>query len=302
MLKSSTVTIACVLCVGSAPERYLEAALASIAAAVDVLAVNDNSGLARSENRAVLEASALAARGALRVSAHPFCDFADMRNRAYAQLRDLATPPAWVLFLDADEVHGEQLRYVAREILPRADPAVGEVDAYTYHFWGTHHWITDIARRLVFFRYDPAIVWVGSVHEKPRGIGGRALVLPYTYHHYGNVVPPAMLARKHQQYFGLGNKVPRPPQPEDATPEIYLAKASDVRPYRCRHPAAARATLERLEAEYETEFAALDAELARRRSVTARARSGLHAFNETVRVELRRAQRPFIYPLPSRAR
>ncbi|MDQ2908386.1 MAG: hypothetical protein M3R44_03435 [Candidatus Eremiobacteraeota bacterium] len=302
MLKSSTVTIACVLCVGAARERYLEAALASIADAVDVLAVNDNSGLVRSENRVVLEDSALAARGALRVAAHPFVDFADMRNRAFAQLRELAKPPDWVLFLDADEVHGQQLRYVARKILPRVDLAVGEVDAYTYHFWGTHRWITDVARRLVFFRYDPAIVWTGRVHEKALGIGGRALVLPYTYHHYGNVVPPATLARKHQQYFALGNKVPRPPQPKEATADVYVAKAREVRPYRGAHPTAVRATLERLRAEYGLEFAALDAALTAARGPHSRARGGLHAFNEALRVELRRVQRPFVYPLPSRAR
>jgi len=302
MLKSSTITVACVLCVGAAPELYLTAALRAIADAVDVLVVNDNSGVPCSENRAVLAASTFAARNALCLEAHPFVDFADMRNRAFAQLGALASPPDWVLFLDADEVHGEQMRYIAREILPRIPPAVGEVDAYTYHFFGTYRWITDVARRSVFFRYHPDIRWVNRLHEKVVGVRGRALVLPYTYHHYGNVVPPALLARKHQQYFALGNRVPRPPEPATATPEIYLRNAAAVRPYHSGHPQAARPTLARLEAQFAHEFAALDTEFSARRGAATRAIGALHALNEGLRVQLRRVERPLIYRLPTRAR
>ena len=117
MSKSSTVTIACLLCVGAAPEPYLGSLLASLDHAVDLLAVNDNSGLPRSENVSPLEASGLARRGALSIARHPFVDFADMRNRAYAALLALERPPDWVLFADADEVHGEQIRYLARDVL-----------------------------------------------------------------------------------------------------------------------------------------------------------------------------------------
>ncbi len=302
MLKSSTVTIACVLCVGAAPELYLTAALGAIADAVDVLVVNDNSGVTDSENRAILAQSAFAARDALYVEAHPFVDFADMRNRVFAQLGALASAPDWVLFLDADEVHGEQMRHIAREILPRVPFAVGEVDAYTYHFFGTYRWITDVARRSVFFRYHPDIHWVNRLHEKVVGSSGRTLVLPYIYHHYGNVVPPALLARKHQQYFALGNRVPQPPEPDTATPEIYLAKAAALRPYHSRHPRAARPTLARLEAQFAREFAALDSEFSARRGTVVRAVGALHALNEGLRVQLRRVERPLIYRLPSRAR
>jgi hypothetical protein len=302
MLKNSTVTIACVLCVGAAPELYLEAALASISDAVDVLVVNDNSGLACSANRAVLETSAFAARNALHVQAHPFVDFADMRNRAFAQLRALESPPDWVLFLDADEVHGEQVRYIACELLPRIPLAVGEVDAYTYHFFGTYRWITDVARRSVFFRYHPQLRWENAIHERARGVRGRTLVLPYTYHHYGNVAPPAMLARKHQQYFALGNRVPRPPEPDAATPDIYLSKMRSVRPYRGPHPMTVRSTLRRIEARLAADFARIDAGFYAARDPVIRAESTLRALNETLRVELRRAQQPLLYRRASRAR
>jgi len=302
MSKSSTVTVACALCVGSARELYLGAALEAIAGAVDVLTVNDNSGLARSANVEVLEASAFAARGALHVGSHPFIDFADMRNRAFAQLRALPEPPDWVLFLDADEIHGEQVRYVAREILPRLPRSVGNVDAYTYHFFGTYGWITDVARRFVFYRYAPGLHWVNAVHEKIQGHSGTALVLPYVYHHYGNVLPPAMLARKHGRYFELGNPVPQPPGEGEATLDIYLANAAGVRPYRRAHPAIARPTLARLGAEFALEFAALDDGFRARRGPRERVAGALRETVEDLRVQLRRLEHPGLYRAPSSAR
>jgi hypothetical protein len=302
MSNTSTITVACALCVGSARELYLGAALASIADAVDVLVVNDNATLARGENVATLEASAFAARGALRVARTTFVDFADMRNRAFALLGALDAPPDWVLFLDADEVHGDQLRFVTRELLPRLASDVGHVDAYTYHFFGTFGWITDVARRFVLYRYDPALRWENAVHEKIVGVRGRALVIPYTYHHYGNVLPPAMLAAKHHRYYALGNPVPRPPSVDEADLGVYLAKAPDVRPYRCAHPAAARATLAALERAFAEDFAALDAGFRARRTLGVRAAAALRAVNETLRVELRRVEHPFAYRGATRAR
>jgi hypothetical protein len=302
MSNTSTTTIACALCVGATAEPYLAAALDAVKDAVDVLCVNDNSGLARSPNVATLEASAFAARGALHVRAHPFVDFADMRNRAFAQLRDLPVPPDWVLFLDADEVHGEQIRYVAREILPHLGTTIGNLDAYTYHFWGTPRWITDVARRFVFYRYAPDLAWTNAVHEKIVNLRGGSLVIPYAYHHYGNVLPPALLARKHVRYFELGNRVPRPPSEAEASEAMYLAKARDLRPYGAAHPRAVRATLAALDAGNSGAFARLDREIAARRSAFDRLGASLRGLNETLRVELRRVEHPLAYRAATRAR
>jgi hypothetical protein len=302
MSKSSTITIACALCVGATPEPYLAATLASIAPAVDELVVNDNSGVVRSANAATLERSAFAARGTLRVGRHPFVDFADMRNRAFGELAALARPPDWVLFLDADEVHGEQIRYIAREILPRLTAATGTVDAYTYHFFGTHRWITDVARRFIFYRYRPNLRWVNRVHERIEGVVGNALVLPYAYHHYGNVVPYPLLARKHTQYFALGNAVPRPPTEFEATPDIFLAKARDVRPYTAPHPLAARPTLAALEGSLRDDFAVLDAGFRAAQTPLHRSAGSLRGTLELARIELRRLEHPFVYRAPTRAR
>jgi hypothetical protein len=306
MSNNSTVTIACALCVGAARELYLGAALEAIAPVVDILVVNDNSGEARSANLATLEGSAFAARGALRVRSNPFVDFADMRNRAFAGLRELSAPPDWVLFLDADEVHGPELPYIAREILPRLGPEVAQLDGYTYHFFGTFGWITDIARRMMFFRYSPRLRWTDPVHEKLVGLEGKTVVIPYVYYHYGNVLPPRMLAEKHLRYFALGNKVPRPPDADEADAEVYLAKADDVRPFRGLQPPAARATLAELESAYAGDLAALDAALRARRNLKATVVSTFRAANESLRVKLRHAERPGFFsphsttgPLPS---
>ena len=261
---------------------------------VDALVVNDNSGQERNPNVATLAASALAARDALHVERHPFVDFADMRNRAFAALRSLPEAPDWVLFLDADEVHGPELPYIAREILPRLGPGVARLDGYTYHFFGTFGWLTDVARRMMFFRYAPELHWVNPVHEKLVGLSGKTVVIPYVYYHYGNVLPPRMLAEKHLRYFALGNKVPRPPDAEEADAEVYLAKAAELRPFRGAHPPAARATVAALMAQSGAELAALDAALRGRRSRRARLASLLRATNEGLRVKLRHLERPWI--------
>jgi len=296
MSNTSTVTVACVLCVGSAREPYLEAMLASIAGAVDVLVVNDNSALARSDNVATLESSELATRGALQIHRNPFLDFADMRNRAFAPLLALERPPDWVMFIDADEVHGAQVRYIAREILPRLGPETGSVDGYTHHFYGTFGWITDVARRLAFYRFSRGIGWTNPIHEKIVGLEGRALVLPYIYHHYGNVLPPQALLEKHVRYYELGNAVRGA---EVDSPEVYLENAARVRPFRGRHPRAARATLAALEQERAAEFAVIDAGFRAGRNLRVRTASALRAFNEALRVQLRRIEHPGLFRAPT---
>jgi hypothetical protein len=302
MSKSSTITIACALCVGAAREPYLGAAVAAIAEAVDVLVVNDNSGLAQSDNLATLETSAFAARGALHVTRNPFVDFADMRNRAFAAVRALERAPDWMLFLDADEVHGAQVRYIAREILPRLGAGVGNVDAYTYHLYGSYRWMTDVARRFCFYRYSPQLRWRNAVHEKIEGLRGSSLTLPYVYHHYGNVVPPALLAGKYGRYYALGNPVPQPPAPADASVEMFLRRAGDVRPFAGSHPAVVRPTLAALEREFAETFALIDAGFRARRSLAMRTAATARGAGEALRVQLRRAEHPLMYRDASRAR
>ena len=276
--------------------------LASIAGIVDFLVVNDNSGLERSENVAVLEASAFARVGRLQIVRRPFAGFATMRNDAFAPLLALPRPPEWLLFIDADEVHGEQIARIAREVLPRLGPGVAQLDGYTYHFYGTYRWITDVARRMMFYRFSPGLHWVNDVHEKLAGLRGSAVVLPYVYHHYGNVQLPSRYAEKNLVYYEFGNATPRPPDPHAATLEVYLAKAGSVRPYHGTHPRAAQAILAELESENRELFAELDAAFTARRTPAVRRRGALAELGETLRVRLRSLQHPGLYRGPLSAR
>ena len=199
---------------------------------VDQLVVNDNSGLESGPNRDALEASAFARRGTLRIERHPFVDFADMRNRAFAALAQLPVRPGLgaVLGCRRSPRSGVALRRTRNLAAPPR--SVAQLDGYTYHFFGTFGWISDVARRMMFFRYDPGLRWVNPVHEKLTGLSGKTVVIPYVYYHYGNVLPPPMLAAKHLRYYALGNKVPRPPDVEDADSAVYLAKAGELRAFR----------------------------------------------------------------------
>lgn len=255
-----------------------------------MLVVNDNAPSENGPNAAVLRASAFARRGALHIERHPFVDFADMRNRAFAALAALDPRPDWVMWLDADEVHGERVRAIARGILPTLDSSVGSVDCYTYHFFGTFDWITDVARRFAFYRYDPSLRWVNPIHEKIVGLSGRAIVLPYIYYHYGNVAAAPLLADKYARYHALGNPVPPREDPESI--DIYLEKISAVRPFRGEHPSAARATLAAMRAELGPMFAAIDAAYRAGRTPSMRARAALRGLNEAARVGLRRLEHP----------
>jgi hypothetical protein len=293
--------IACALCIGANPEPYLEATLAAAAPAVDLLVVNDNSGLDDSPNRAIVERSTLAQAGKAHVFRHEFRGFDAMRNDAHADLAGLAQPD-WVLFLDADEVHGTQLATIAAEVLPKLPAGVAQLDGYTYHFWGSFRWISDVARRMMFYRFDPALRWEHAVHEKLTGLRGGATVIPYVYHHYGNVLPPSLLAAKHGRYYEYGNAVPRPPSPGEASPQIYIERAGDVRPFRGRHPAAAAAAIARAEREFAPFLTAVDEGIARRRTPADRLRSTAAELNESLRVNLRALEHPGLYRAPRDAR
>jgi hypothetical protein len=136
--------------------------------------------------------------------------------------------------------------------------------------------------------------WENAVHEKIVGLRGTALVLPYVYHHYGNVAPPALLARKHGAYYALGNRVPQPVSEAAATIDVYLEKAADVRRYRGSHPALVRPTLAAIASSSRDRFEAIDAGFARAQP-SRRACSALRSLNETLRVELRRVEHPWLY-------
>ena len=285
--------LACALCLGSSPEPYLEATLASIAPVVDVLVVNDNAAPHPNPNLPILEASPFARDGRLAIVRTTFVDFATMRNDAFAALAARATPD-WVLWLDADEVHGEQLVALARNLLPRLGSEYGSVDAYTDHFIGSFAWISDLARRFCAYRFDPGLRWKNRVHEKLEGLRGRALVLPYRYAHYGNVLPPPLYAAKDLRYLALGNVVDYAPPPvEEANlSNVYGRKGRRARRFRGVHPSAARRLLARLEGEWSDAFAQIDALFERAQTPRDRVENALRAALEETCCRLRYLEHP----------
>lgn len=289
--------LACALCVGSSPEPYLEATLASVAPVVDLLVVNENSGLERGPNLGTLERSEFARDGRLHVIRTQFTDFATMRNDAFAALAARAQPD-WVLWLDADEVHADGIVTLARDLLPRLGPKYGSVDGYTDHFLGSFSWISDVARRFCAYRFDPALRWRNAIHEKVDGLRGGSLVVPYRYAHYGNVLPPALYARKDLRYLELGNVVDyAPPAVESATLEnVYGRKGRGARRFRGRHPAAGLELLERLSREWSDAFARIDALFTARQTPADRLANALRAGIEESRLRLRHLEHPGMWP------
>ncbi len=266
----------------------MEATLASIASVVDLLVVNDNAGNAINPNIPALTASEIAKAGRLRMIQTTFVDFATMRNDAFAALARSATPD-WVLWLDADEVHGEGIATLTRGLLPRLGAEYGSVDAYTDHFLGSFSWISDVARRFCAYRFDPALRWRNAVHEKIDGLRGKSLILPYRYAHYGNVLPPALYAVKDQRYLALGNVVDYdPPSPERATlANVYGRKGKSARRFRGEHPLAARPLLARLEREWAHAFAEIDRLFTAEQTLRDRVENAIRGTIEETRIRLR---------------
>jgi len=290
--------IACALCIGSSPEPYLEATLASIASVVDLLIVNDNAGPLVNPNIATLTASDLAKTGRLRVIQTTFVDFATMRNDAFTALSQNAAPD-WVLWLDADEVHDDGIVGLVRGLLPKLGSDYGSVDGYTNHFLGSFSWISDVARRFCAYRFDPGLRWRNSVHEKVEGLRGKQLVLPYRYAHYGNVLPPALYAVKDRRYLELGNIVDYdPPLPEAATLEnVYGRKGRSARRFRGRHPSAARTLIARLEREWANTFEEVDRLFNAEQTPRDRIANAVRGAIEEARIKLRRVEHPnFVIP------
>lgn len=294
--------VACCLSLGAAPEPYLGAFLRSIEPAIDALAVNDNSGLERNPNADVLLRSRFARQGSLAIVRTRFDGFAKMRADALAAAARLSMRPEWILYADADEVHGTQLRVIVRDVLPSLSNEVGFVDAYIEHLFGTFGWSTDVGRRITFFRYGLEVRWNNLVHERMVRTPGRTtIVLPYVYNHYGNVAALASYAAKNDLYERLAaraGETVRHREPDAVQAEMIAM----VRPYRRRHPLAVLKTIEHMRRDDAERLAQTEYVIRSSRTPLRVLRGSYHALNDAVRVRLRRLERLGRYRFPASAR
>ena len=256
----SAMRLAAHLIVGSREEPFLPALLESVAGSVDALIVNDNSG-AVSPHETALQQSWFGRNERLFVDRAPFTDFSAARNRCLDQHARLGAG-GWVAFVDADDVHDEAFRRVARNV--EAVPAsIDYVDGYTRHFFQSFDLYMSVERRMAFFRFNSGLRWEGSVHEELRGLHGGRLALPYVYAHYGHMLPPRRYAEKGRQYVSLGQIGYTIPENElDSIDPAHYFREYWPRAlnFTGQHPPAARAAVaafEREHAEQQARSAAL---------------------------------------------
>lgn len=241
--------IAAHVILGAREEPFLPAMLDSIAQTATLLIVNDNSPGA-SPHAAALAASPFGRGGRAIVDRTPFSGFADARN-VCLRLHAEHAAGAWVAFVDADEVHGEPLARIARQ-LKYVPPAFDFIDGYTWHFFGSFDYYTSIERRMMFFRFRPILRWEGNVHEVLTGLDGRRIALPYVYAHYGHTLEPRRHAEKGRHYSSLGapGNVLEEHELDGFDVASYFAPVYPrLLRFRGRHPAAALPTVERLRSE-----------------------------------------------------
>jgi hypothetical protein len=256
--------------------------LESIADSATLLIVNDNAPDPSPHAGTLLE-SRFGQERRLIVDRTEFSGFAAARNVCLRLHRE-HDAGAWVMFVDADEAHGEGVRRIAGR-LDRVPARYDFVDGYTWHFFGSFDYYTSIERRMMFFRYTLALRWEGAVHEQLRGLSGERIALPYVYAHYGHTLEPRRHAEKGRQYSALGapGNVLREEQLDTFDVAQYFRP---VYPRLLRfsgtHPPAAQETLRRLRAELSSHHR-LTAEIANARPAAVKMKNVLRKLNYELR-------------------
>ncbi|HEY8313785.1 MAG TPA: hypothetical protein VIG51_06385 [Candidatus Baltobacteraceae bacterium] len=271
--------IAAHLILGPREEPFLGALLESLAGAADMLVVNDN-GPDPSPHGSTLHASWFGRNDHLVLDRTPFTDFSTARNVCLRRHAEIDAGD-WVAFVDADEVHADAVRRVARH-LNLVPQSIDFVDAYTWHFFASFDLYTSIERRMSFFRFARDARWSGRVHEHLEGLRGARIALPYVYAHYGHVVPARRHAEKGRLYSSLGQQGEI--VGEDALDSIDVERYfAAIWPTLLRftgdHPPCARATIERLRETYAIEQARALALTAAAQSPATRARNAMMKLN-----------------------
>jgi hypothetical protein len=286
--------VAAHLILGTREEPFLAAMLDSIADAAGMLLVNDNAR-GESPHTATLDASRFGKEDRIAIDRTPFTGFAAARN-VCLEMHARNDAGDWVMFVDADEVHGQPIAALARH-LSHVPGDYDFVDAYTWHFFGSFEYYTSIERRMMFFRFDPQVRWEGDVHERLTGLSGKRVALPYVYGHYGHTLEPRRHAEKGRHYSSLG--APGEVLPEERLGDFDVAEYfSPVYPrllkFVGKHPPAALKTLDFLAPHLRKEHE-LTKEIVNLQHVSVKVRNALRRCNYEVRWRSR-----FMEPLSRR--
>jgi hypothetical protein len=275
------------LILGPREEPFLAALLDSLRGACDMVLVNDNAP-EPSPHAGTLAESRFAREGTLVVDRTPFSDFSAARNVCIRLHRE-HNAGAWMLFVDADEVHGPDLPRIAQH-LSRVPDGVDYVDAYTWHFFQSFEWYRSIERAKMFIRMTPDMQWEGAVHEKLRAPTGKRVALPYVYAHYGWVLPIERQAHKERLYATLGRPGDMLPQHELDAPELERSFSHEwltALRFRGKHPPAAAGIIARLRRDLAAQFDAVDRIVPRHQGTRQRIFNALMQLNYEQRWRLR---------------
>ena len=239
---SKSVTLCAIMLMGGKEEPFLGACLESLADAVDFVVINDNSGLLQHPNRMTVESSRLFQSGCIQLVESEFIGFGPCRDLCMDWIRREKIDPAWIIFVDCDEVHTRSLITITKEILPVLPQNIGIVDGYFWQCYQDAQFVLSLDHRHnLMFRYHPEIRWTGQVHEHVNHLRGHRLVLPYCYFHYGYLKSPQDIVEKSKMYKMLGDAS----QPdENAVVEIVAAMAQKVTLFQGRHPDITKAPLD----------------------------------------------------------
>ena len=279
--------VAAHLILGSREEPFLAALLESLQASAGMVLVNDNSP-DPSPHAAALSQSAFAKADRLAVDRTPFTDFSSARNVCIA-MHERLNAGDWVLFVDADEVHGPKLARIAAN-LHLVPPEVDYVDGYTWHFFQSFDWYRSIERAKMFIRARPGMHWEGIVHEKLHGPAGSRVAVPYIFGHYGWVLPIERQAAKERLYASLGRPGKMLPPEELDAPDLERSFREEWRTalrFRGTHPPAARPAIAALRKELAQQFAAVERIVPAHQTLQDRVRNGMMRLNYEQRWRLR---------------
>lgn len=279
--------VAAHLILGPREEPFLGSLLESLKDACGVLLVNDNSA-DPSPHEATLAESDFARERRLILDRTPFKDFASARNICI-RLHHEHDAGEWMLFVDADEVHGPQLTRIARN-LDRVPQNVDFVDGYTWHFFQSFDWYRSIERAKMFIRVTPDLHWEGIVHEKLLGPAGTRVALPYVFGHYGWVLPIERQAAKERLYASLGRPGKMLPPEELNAPDLERSFREEWRTvlrFRGVHPPAVMPAIHRMRESLRGQFEAVERIIPRNQSPSDRLHNAFMRLNYEQRWRLR---------------